>query len=77
MMTINFTEFQKNASALFSEVEAGKSIRVTRHGKLIAQILPISGENIDKEPSWKKRRTKLTLTGNDLSQIIIEEREPS
>jgi antitoxin (DNA-binding transcriptional repressor) of toxin-antitoxin stability system len=42
MKTITFTEFRQNASGLFSAIEAGEVIYIMRHGKKIAQILPIS-----------------------------------
>jgi antitoxin (DNA-binding transcriptional repressor) of toxin-antitoxin stability system len=74
MMTVNVTEFRKNASTLFSSVEAGETIYVKRHGKEIAEILPIHSDN-KKLPSWKRKRVKLTVQGKDISKIIIEERE--
>ncbi|MEA1966612.1 MAG: type II toxin-antitoxin system Phd/YefM family antitoxin [Thermodesulfobacteriota bacterium] len=76
MMTVNFTEFRKNASALFSSVELGETIYVKRHGKKIAEILPVYNEN-KKIPSWKENRIKLTVQGKNISKIIIEEREKS
>nr|VFJ49908.1 MAG: prevent-host-death family protein [Candidatus Kentron sp. DK] len=78
MQTAAFTEFRKNASALFSAVEAGEMILVTRHGKEIAQILPLDGESVGANaaaPSWKGRRTRLTIPGKSLSKVIVEERE--
>ncbi len=74
MMTVSFTEFRKNASALFSSVEAGETISVKRHGKAIAEIVPVHHEN-KIMPSWKRKRCKLTVQGRDISKIIIEERE--
>ncbi len=76
MRTVNFTEFRKNASALFSSVEAGETICVKRYGKEIAEILPINIDN-KKQPSWKRKRIKLSVQGKDISQIIIEERKKS
>ena len=35
MMTVSFTEFRKNASAIFSSVENGETVHVLRHGKEI------------------------------------------
>jgi len=59
MQTAAFTEFRKNASALFSAVEAGETILVTRHGKEMAQILPLDRESTDTPaPSWKGKRTR-------------------
>ena len=74
MMTVSFTEFRKNASAIFSSVEKGETIHVLRHGKEIAEITPINRESRD-QPSWKQKRMKLTVQGKDISKIIVEERE--
>ncbi len=76
MMTVSFTEFRKNASAIFSSVENGEIIHVLRHGKEIAEIIPINKES-KNQPSWKQKRMKLTVQGEDISKIIIEERENS
>ena len=76
MMTVSFTEFRRNASALFSSVEKGETIHVLRHGKEIAEISPINKESKD-QPSWKQKRIKLTVQGEDISKIILEERESS
>ena len=74
MMTVSFTEFRKNASALLSSVEKGETIHVVRHGREIAEISPIN--KVSKEqPSWRKKRVKLTVQGEDISKIIIEERD--
>lgn len=74
MTTVNFTEFRKNASALFTAVEEGATIYVVRHGKRIAAISPIANENM-KRPSWKKKRIRLTISGETLARAIVEERE--
>jgi len=76
MMTVSFTEFRKNASAIFSSVENGEIIHVLRHGKEIAEITPINQDNKD-QPSWKRKRIKLTVQGKEISKIIVEEREKS
>ena len=56
--------------------EAGETIYVKRHGKEIAEIIPINKES-KNQPSWKQKRMKLTVQGEDISKIIIEERENS
>ena len=74
MKTITFTEFRKNASSLFSEVENGEKLIVLRHGKAVAEIIPpVIREAVG--PSWKKPLTKLTMDGSSLSKAILQERE--
>jgi antitoxin (DNA-binding transcriptional repressor) of toxin-antitoxin stability system len=43
MTQVSVREFSYNPSAMFSRVEQGESIEVTRHGKVIAILLPGSG----------------------------------
>jgi len=76
MRAVTFTEFRKNASALFSAVENGESIQIIRHGKPIAEILPFR-EKADKTPSWKKRRVRKVIKGEALSSMILRDREPT
>lgn len=73
MRTISFTEFRKNASGLFSEVESGGVLLVLRHGKPIAEIIP-AGAGRDNTPSWKRPGLRLTTKGASLSEAIVEER---
>jgi prevent-host-death family protein len=73
MKAITFTEFRKNASSLFSEVEDGETIIVSRHGRTIAEISPASRE--DEAPSWKRPGLKLSVKGTELSTAILEERK--
>ena len=53
MKTVTFTEFRKNASGFFSEVENGETILILRHGKAIAEILPPTQSGL-KMVSWNK-----------------------
>jgi prevent-host-death family protein len=41
--TVSVREFSYNPSAVFSRVERGEAIEVTRHGKVIAVVMPGSG----------------------------------
>ncbi len=76
MRNISFTEFRKDASALFSSIEKGESLVIIRHGKPIAEILPYRGGS-DKTPSWKKKSPLLSIKGKALSASLIADREDS
>jgi prevent-host-death family protein len=73
MKTVTFTDFRKNASALFSEVEKGDTLLVLRHGKPVAKIISPSRGPEDM-PSWKRPGLRLTIQGAKLSEEIIQER---
>ena len=72
MKQATFTELRSHAKQYFDIVETGESIRITRNGKPIADIVPIAAEL----PSWKRRDAQpLLLDGVSLSKMILEERE--
>jgi prevent-host-death family protein len=75
MKVVSFTEFRKNASAVLNLVEKGAIIRVTRHGKTIAKIVP-EGPH-EPEPVWKRSGLRLAVKGATLSKAILEERRAS
>jgi len=74
MREVTFTEFRKNASALFSSVEKGEVLHVIRHGKAIAEILPLD-DMTKRIPSWKKPGLRLSVKGSAISRMILAERE--
>lgn len=75
MKSLSFTEFRKRASEIFSLVEKGETVRVMRHGKTVAKIVP--AEHEEKTPSWKRPGLRLVRPGVSLSKAILEERRKS
>jgi prevent-host-death family protein len=73
MKTVSFTEFRKQASNLLTDVEHGEILVIIRHGKPIAEIVPVS-EDL-KSPSWKKPGLRLAVKDAKLSSAILEDRE--
>ncbi len=72
MQTINFTEFRRHAKTYFDEVERGETIRVIRHGRAIADLVPVG--DAERVPSWQQPALRLRISGASLSQEILEER---
>jgi len=70
MSTVSVREFSYNPSAMFARVEQGETIQVTRHGKIIAVLLPGGGTLGRYAPLVSKGliRLKATTTG-DLDQV--------
>jgi len=75
MKTVTFTEFRKNASEVMDLVEKGESVRVLRHGKAIARIVP--AELREAKPAWKRPGLRLVTAGVSLSRAVLEERRSS
>lgn len=74
MTRVNFTEFRNNASLYLTKVENGEVIKITRHGRTIAEISPPADKS-SKTPAWKKKGLRLSLKGANLSSAVLEERE--
>ncbi|HEX2229965.1 MAG TPA: type II toxin-antitoxin system prevent-host-death family antitoxin [Candidatus Binatia bacterium] len=72
MRSFSFTEFRKRASEILTLVEKGETVRVIRHGKTVAKIVPADTE--EKSPSWKRPGLRLVRPGASLSKRILEER---
>lgn len=72
MKTITFTEFRKKASEVLDLVEKGQTIRVLRHGKAIAKIVP--AELRETKPAWKRPGLRLIAKGANLSRAVLQER---
>jgi prevent-host-death family protein len=72
MKSLSFTEFRKRASEILTLVEKGETVRVVRHGKAVAKIIPV--ETKEKTPSWKRPGLRLVRAGASLSKAILEER---
>ena len=75
MKTLTFTEFRKNASQVLDLVEKGESVRVLRHGKAIAKIVP--ADSRETKPAWKRPGLRLVMAGASLSRAVREERRSS
>jgi prevent-host-death family protein len=75
MKMVTFTEFRQNAATYFDAVEQGETIRVLRHGKPIAEIVPASDE--ERTLSWRQPGLRLSVKGAYLSREILKERKQS
>lgn len=77
MSSVSVREFSYNPSAMFNRVEQGETIEVTRHGKVIAVLLPGASGLGRYAPLVAKGliRLKATTTA-DLDQISPREVPP-
>lgn len=75
MKTVTFTEFRKNASGVLDLVEKGVTIRLLRHGRAIAKIVP--ADMRESKPAWKRPGLRLATAGTSLSKAVLEERRSS
>ena len=73
MREVSFTEFRRNAASYFNSVEKGETIRVVRHGRPIAEIVPVSSP--ERILSWKRPGLLLDAGAASLSREILRERK--
>lgn len=70
MSSVSVREFSYNPSGMFARVEQGETIEVTRHGKVIAVLLPGSGTLARYTPLVSRGLIKLkATTTSDLDRI--------
>ena len=82
MHSLPLSEFRANVSAMLDLVEQGETVRILRHGKPVAELVPVVEKTAEPErvPSWKRPVTPVTCShpdGRTVAQLIIEERESS
>ena len=78
MHIIALSEFRANASAMIDLVEKGETVRILRHGKPVAELVPLKAGQSARVPSWKLPIEPLNIVrpdGKTGAQLIIEERE--
>ena len=78
MHTIALSEFRAHASAMIDLVEQGETVRILRHGKPVAEIVPPKLDVPVRIPRWKlpiKPVEYLRQPEKSGAQMIIEERE--
>ena len=55
-------------------VQQGQTVRILRHGKPVADLVPIRETDRDRIPSWKQAFTPVRLPdGVSLSDAVIDE----
>lgn len=78
MQIIPLSQFRAQAAAMIDLVEQGETVRILRHGKPVAELVPLKAEAPAKVPSWKQPFEPvryLKPPAKSGAQMIIEERE--
>ena len=77
-ISVPLSEFRANTAAMIDLVEQGETIRILRHGKPVAELVPMQPQEATKVPRWKVPVEPLNIVcpdGKTGAQLIIEERE--
>ena len=77
-ISVPLSEFRAKTSAMIDLVEKGETVRILRHGKPVAELVPMQPLSEQKIPRWKLPIEPLKFIrtdGKTGAQLIIEERE--
>jgi len=72
MRTIPIVEAKSHFSALLSEVEAGEEIAITKHGRVVARIVPDTPRMAADvfRPFWHERDIDLEAPSDSLPEPV-------
>jgi prevent-host-death family protein len=77
MHVMPLSEFRANASAMLDLVEKGETVRILRHGKPVAELVPVRSDEAEA-PSYLQPFEPIRYAkppSRSGSQMIIDERE--
>ena len=77
-ISVPLSEFRAHTSAMIDLVEKGETVRILRHGKPVAELVPVQPQPEQKVPHWKMPVVPLNYIkrpSKSGAQMIIEERE--
>ncbi len=77
MHILPLSEFRANTAAMIDLVERGETVRILRHGKPVAELVPIKPDAEADVPSYKKPFQPLLQLppGYSAVQALLDERE--
>jgi prevent-host-death family protein len=77
MHTVPLSEFRANASAMIDLVEQGETVRILRHGKPVAELVPVKADVAAQVPSYKRPFEPLLQLppGYSAVKALLDERD--
>ena len=71
MDTVNMKEARKRLSDLIAAAERGESVVITRRGRKVARLVPVSKQPAGELPKLGDFRASLKVKGKSLSETVI------
>jgi prevent-host-death family protein len=78
MHTLPLSELRANLSAMLDLVEQGQTVRILRHGRPVAELVPVSPAAREQQPAWKQAIEPASAArpdGKTVAQLLLEDRE--
>ncbi len=74
MIEVNSKQARGTLSSIIRRVEQGEEVIISRRGKQVARIVPMSNKS-RALPSLKSFRASIRASGDSLSAAVVEDRE--
>lgn len=77
-ISVPLSEFRANAAAIIDLVEKGETVCILRHGRPVAELVPMQPAAAQKVPRWKmpvEPLNYLKAPSKSGAQMIVDERE--
>ena len=69
MHTLSLSEFRAHASEMIDLVEKGDTVRILRHGKAVAELVPVRPEGPQATPSYQQAFEPVLALPNGYSAV--------
>jgi prevent-host-death family protein len=74
MIEVSSKQARGTLSSIIRRVEQGEEVIISRRGKQVARIVPMSNKSRGL-PSLKGFRSSIRVTGESLSSVVVKDRE--
>ncbi len=76
MQVLPLSALRADISSMIDRVQQGETVRILRHGKPVADLVPVQETPSARQPSWKQPFEPVALPPQaSLVQAVLHERE--
>lgn len=76
MQVLALSALRADISSMIDLVQQGETVRILRHGKPVADLVPVQEVPLSRQPSWKQPFEPVALPPDaSLAQAVLHERE--
>lgn len=76
MQALPLSALRADISSIIDQVQQGETVRILRHGKPVADLVPVQDTPVARQPSWKQPFDPVALPPQaSLAQAVLHERE--
>lgn len=76
MQILPLSALRADISSMIDRVQQGETVRILRHGKPVADLVPVQEAPLTRQPSWKQAFEPVALPPQaSLAQAVMHDRE--